>query len=302
MTENKSTGSSMTEQEFLANYNIANFDRPSLASDIVLLSLRRDESNNSDKRANVNALQILLIKRASHPFMNKWALPGGFCKPTETVYETAKRELFEETNVSDAYLKLSGVHSKQNRDPRGWIISNAWLGLIDRYQCELRADTDAWEAVWFTVKSLESTITNGNMNMTEYTHKLTLVNDETNETLTCVVTETIILNVNSSESVFNTVSSDFAFDNDENITQALVSFREEIKENIKPLFNLVPDLFTLTELQTAYELILDTKSQNFRRRIDDYVQATETFVEVQAIRPCRPARLFMKNPEKFKYK
>ena len=55
----------------------------------------------------MNALQILLIKRASHPFMNKWALPGGFCKPTETVYETAKRELFEETGVKISEKKVT---------------------------------------------------------------------------------------------------------------------------------------------------------------------------------------------------
>lgn len=299
MTEIVSTHSDMTEEEYLSQYNIANFDRPSLTADIVLLSLLRDKPDAYIKNINVHALQVLLIKRASHPFINKWALPGGFCRPDETVYETATRELFEETNVKNAYLKLTSVHSEQNRDPRGWIISNAWLGLIDRYQCELRADTDAWDAAWFTVQSLESTITNGDMTSTEYTHKLVLRNDELNVTLNSIVTETIILNENNTNSVFHNVSNDLAFDHNEIITKTLVEFRENIKIDIRPLFNLVPQLFTLGELQTAYELIIGGKSQNFRRNIADYVIETDAYAETRGY---RPTKLFMKNNDKFKQK
>ncbi len=289
----------ITEKEFLEQYDITSFDRPSVASDIVLLSLDRYDDPNNIKSLNIHGLQLLLIKRANHPFKGKWALPGGFCRPTESVYETAKRELFEETNVSNAYLQLTSVHSEKDRDPRGWIISNAWLGLIDRYKCNLRADTDAWEAAWFTIKSFESIITNSNMNSTEYTHKLVLVNNDTNETLTLIATETIILNNNVRENIFNSVRNELGFDHNKIIIQTLVDFKESIKEDIRPIFNLLPDLFTLGEVQTTYELIINGPTQNFRRRINNYVIETDKYAEIKGY---RPAKLFKRNPEKFKYR
>lgn len=289
----------MTEKEYLNKYDITQYPRPSVASDIVLLSLKRDNIQMNIKSLNVYGLQLLLIKRASHPFKDKWALPGGFCRPSESVYETAKRELFEETNISNAYLKLSGVHSNQNRDPRGWIISNAWLGLIDRYQCNLRADTDAWEAAWFTIVSLKSEITNSNMQTTEYTHELILLNEKTNERLALIATETIVLTAGVKENIFKSIHNDLGFDHNEIIIQALVNFRENIKEDIRPIFNLLPELFTLGEAQMAYELILGGKSQNFRRRIADYVIETDSYAEVKGY---RPAKLFQRNIDAFKYR
>lgn len=299
MAESTPTHSDMTEKEFLANYDITQYARPSLTSDIVLLSLLRDKPDADIKNIDVHALQILLIKRASHPFKNEWALPGGFCRPSETAYETAKRELFEETNIKQAYLKLDGVYSNQNRDPRGWIISNAWLGLIDRFQCDLRADTDAWEAEWFTIESIKSAITLVTTQVTEYNHQITLRSEITDVTLTAVITETITCVGTTYESTYKTLHSDLAFDHGEIILQTLLNFKDEIKEDIRPLFNLLPVEFTLGELQTSYELLLGEKSQNFRRKIAPYVTETNKFAE---IRGYRPTKLFKRNNIMFKYR
>lgn len=140
---------SKEEKEFLENYTIDAFPRPSVATDVVVFRVSEEAEANTKKK-RPKKLQILLIKRANFPFKNCWALPGGFCKPLETVEETAKRELKEETNVSDVSLKLIGVYSSPNRDPRGWIISNTFMALIDNNQCELRTDDEAWEANWFS--------------------------------------------------------------------------------------------------------------------------------------------------------
>jgi len=43
--------------------------------------------------------EIMLIKRKYEPFINHWALLGGFVDIDETSYEAAKRELFEETGI-----------------------------------------------------------------------------------------------------------------------------------------------------------------------------------------------------------
>ena len=296
MTDNNVTHSDMTESEYLAQYNIANFDRPSLATDIVLLSLLRDKKDADIKSVNAHALQILLIKRASHPCKDKWALPGGFCRPNESVYETAKRELKEETNIQNAELQLSGVFSKQNRDPRGWIISTAWLGLVDRYKYKLRAETDAWEAAWFTIIGLNSKITNSTMSQTEYTHTLTLKNEESGEILIAETKETIILNKDITDSIYTNVTNPFAFDHNEIIIKTLVELREKIKEDIRPVFNLLPTEFTLGEVEAAYEFIIGCPASNFRRKIADYVVQTDKFAEVQGF---RPAKLYVRNNARF---
>lgn len=288
-----------TESEFLQNYDITKYQQPSLATDIVLLSLQREKPNADIKSINIYGLQVLLIKRASHPCKDKWALPGGFCIPSESVFETAKRELFEETNIADTYLTLSGVYSRKGRDPRGWIISNAFLGLIDRYQCSLRADTDAWEAKWFTIKELSSQTINESMNSKEWAHTLILTDDETGEELNAVTTETMVYHPNGSDSIFGTVQSDFAFDHAEIITEALIKYREQIREDVRPVFALLPETFTLGELTEAYRNSLGIETimkSNFRRRIEDYVVETDDYADVKGF---RPAKLFKRNTVMF---
>ena len=143
---------SSEEREYLENYNIEQFERPSVATDIVAFAVMQDgEQSNIRKLAN-RELKLLLIKRSQFPYKGAWALPGGFLRPGETIEETAKRELLEETGVENPFLHLAGVYSEAGRDPRGWIISNSFISLINAENCTLRADTDAWDAAWFCVK------------------------------------------------------------------------------------------------------------------------------------------------------
>ena len=80
----------LTEAEFLANYNPGDYERPSVTVDMMVLRIKQDFS----------CLQILLIKRKDHPFINCFALPGGFINIRESAYEAACRELQEETGLS----------------------------------------------------------------------------------------------------------------------------------------------------------------------------------------------------------
>lgn len=60
----------------------------------------------------------------------------------------------------------------------------------------------------------------------------------------------------------------------------------------------MPELFTLTELQNVFEVILQREliKSNFRRKIADYVIETD---DVEAGRRYRTAKLHKRNIEKF---
>ncbi len=132
--------SGLTEKEFLQIYAKKNYPRPYLTADIVLLS-----ENKGD---------VLLIKRKGHPFLGKWALPGGFANANESVFDTALRELREETgigNISDAGLEEVGLFSDPGRDPRGWVVSEAYMGMVSKKDVMLKAGDDADQAQWFSI-------------------------------------------------------------------------------------------------------------------------------------------------------
>lgn len=83
-------------------------------------------------------LQILLIKRKMKDLTGlpnteggKWALPGGFVKFGETAYEAARRELKQETGVSGFHIKHFNVYDQPNRDPRGWLVTNAFYAIAN---------------------------------------------------------------------------------------------------------------------------------------------------------------------------
>lgn len=52
----------------------------------------------------------ILLQQRKHP-AGYWAIPGGLMELGESVEETARRELFEETNLSVSMLHLINVYS-----------------------------------------------------------------------------------------------------------------------------------------------------------------------------------------------
>lgn len=74
-----------------------------------------------------NEKDLVLIKRKNPPFQGVLALPGGFVDVGETIEEACIREAYEETNINVKILKLIGVFSKPNRDPRGHTVTIAYL-------------------------------------------------------------------------------------------------------------------------------------------------------------------------------
>ena len=62
---------------------------------------------------------VLLVRRGRPPFRGRWALPGGFVEPDESVETAVLRELREETGLTGRIRGLVGVYSAPGRDPRG---------------------------------------------------------------------------------------------------------------------------------------------------------------------------------------
>lgn len=89
---------------------------------------------------------LLLIQRGNEPFKGQYALPGGFVEMGETVEAAALRELKEETGVEGRILKLIGVYSDPQRDPRGHTVGVAFL--VERVGGDVSGDDDAASAAF----------------------------------------------------------------------------------------------------------------------------------------------------------
>lgn len=111
-------------------------------ADIVMFTLTKKERKTVTKTLPIRELKVMLIRRKSWPFAGMWALPGGFCQESESIYDAATRELKEETGVDGGHLEYLGVYSTPGRDPRGWIISHAFFALVEEWMLESRQSAD----------------------------------------------------------------------------------------------------------------------------------------------------------------
>lgn len=116
-----------TERQFLAKYRPEDFARPSVAVDIVVLTVTDAE------------LRVLLVERNEHPFKGQWALPGGFLRVGKTARDqgedldaAAQRELEEETALSpkQVFLEQLAAFGKASRDPRMRVVTIAYFALV----------------------------------------------------------------------------------------------------------------------------------------------------------------------------
>ena len=108
-------------------------------------------------------LKALLIRRGVPPYVDQWALPGGFVRVKddgdqgESVEAAAHRELAEETGLPQgaAWLEQLYTFGKPGRDPRMRVISVAWTALIRPDLAPLvTAGTDARAAQWWPLSDL----------------------------------------------------------------------------------------------------------------------------------------------------
>jgi 8-oxo-dGTP diphosphatase len=77
------------------------------------------------------ALEVLLWERALPPFRGRWALPGGYLEPGETLEQAIRGHLAEKVDVRElSYLEQLETRSDPRRHPNEWQLATAYLGLV----------------------------------------------------------------------------------------------------------------------------------------------------------------------------
>lgn len=182
------------------------YPRPAVTVDCVVfgLDLAADD------------LKVLLIQRKKDPFAGRWAFPGGFVEEHETLEQSAKRELQEETGIAKLYLEQLYTFGDPGRDPRGHTVTVAYYALVKLADHAAVASDDAQAVDWFPASKPPK----------------------------------------------------LAFDHDKILKVAIDRLRGKVR--YQPIgFELLPQKFTLGQLQRLYEIVLEREldKRNFRKKI-----------------------------------
>ena len=285
----------LTEEQFLEQYDVSKYDRPSVTVDMLILTIMDEEKENYRKLPE-KKLKLLLIKRGEHPYIGQWALPGGFVGVNESIDAAAIRELKSETNIDNIYMEQLYTWGDPGRDPRTRVISCSYMALVDSTALKIKAGDDAADAAWFEfkykiVQEHRTELEKGHQ--LERLIKIELVNELATLTATVKVTETV-KNRSTRYSREIVDSQGIAFDHAVMMEYAIERLRNKL-EYTDLAFSLVPGLFTLTELQKVYEVILGKEllAAAFRRKIANMVIETEQYTRDAGH---RPSQLFRFNP------
>lgn len=285
----------LTEEEFLQSYDPNRFDRPSVTVDMLIFTVTEEEKKNY-RTLPEKVLKVLLIKRGDHPCIGQWALPGGFVQMDESLDEAAQRELKEETNIDNIYMEQLYTWGDVDRDLRTRIISTSYMSLVDSTSLDIQSGDDADDARWFTVscklQQEQKTLTETGY-VLQQLYRLSFTND--GSTLQAVVKLTKSAEGNISKTEREIVESEgIGFDHVKIIQYGIERLRNKI-EYSDIAFSLMAELFTLTELQQVYEVILDTEllKANFRRKTATMVIETNEYTKDAGH---RPSKLYRFNP------
>src|SRR5688572_2763996 len=118
------------------------YPRPALTVDCVVFGFDEGE------------LKVLLIERGLEPFKGQWAFPGGFVRVDESLEAAARRELVEETGLTNVFLEQLYTFGAVNRDPRERVVSVAYYALVKLSDHRAKAATDAANAEWFPISKV----------------------------------------------------------------------------------------------------------------------------------------------------
>ena len=108
------------EARFLAAYDAEEYERLSVAVDVVLVSAFEGD------------LSTLLIRRREHPHRDRWSLPGGFVRTDESLDAAAARVLSQKAGLGGVFLEQLYTFGDPGRDPRTRVVSVAYYALVEK--------------------------------------------------------------------------------------------------------------------------------------------------------------------------
>lgn len=175
-----------------------------------------------------NALTVLTMERDAEPFADCQVLPGGFVHPGETLDDTARRVLAEKAALDDLRVEQLYTFSAPDRDPRGWVVSTAYFALVP-YD---RLHAAACHIDELRLPQVQADQAEGAMQLTDFGDPVRI-----------------------------------GFDHAEIIYTALMRLRGKLDWSSLP-FALLPEKFTLLQLQQVHETILgrSLNKPHFRKK------------------------------------
>ena len=262
------------EEEFLKNYNPNKYDKIAVTTHVLVFSISSNQTNNY-RKLNEKKFSVLLVKRNNYPYKDKWCLPGGFLDVHEELEDCPVRILERETNLKDIYLEQLYTYGSINRDPRMRVVSTTYMALVDKNRLKDKLNSNA---SWFNITYFEEK------------DDVLVILDNGNETIKFKIGKTL-RDKTTDRYKFSVLENDsLAFDHPVVIWAGIERLKNKIGYT-DVVFNMMPELFSLGDLQQVYEVILNKKllAPAFRRIIADKVEKTE---HVQGGEGHRPSALF----------
>jgi ADP-ribose pyrophosphatase YjhB (NUDIX family) len=263
----------MDEKEFLARYKASDFDLLSVAVDVAVFGIEVEPPEDPVRQLDVPRLKILLVRRAGHPFKGAWSLPGGFLGLRETLEGTAARVVASKTGLRDLYMEQLYTFGDPGRDPRARILSCAYLALLDLSGLVAGRGPAGGENAWF---SLSLDPKGPALSLEGGGELFAIPLRKAERTLGRIKVPALALRD----------PSPLAFDHAGIILSALTRLRDKA-DYTDLVFSLMPEEFTLSQLMTAYEIILGEKllSAAFRRKIAPKIRPTGRMLRSKKFRP-----------------
>lgn len=291
----------MGEEQYLLwyqKYNKNRYEAPSVTSDIVIFTVG-SKPNKDVRKLDKKTLEVLMVQRNELPEKGKWSLVGGFLDIKTTLEDNVNQVLEDKLNLKNVYTEQLFTFSDVNRDPRKRILSSAYMTLAPKSKFEnIKTNNVISNHNWFTIKINElekQTIIKSDTSIAEETI-VEISLDSDNESFVSILKRKIIIEgLNTKEEIeILSKSEHIAFDHIKIIYYASLRLQNKLSYT-NLAFNLVDKYFSLTELQTVYELILNKEfhKSDFRRIIKKMVSETDKYGEVKGH---RPSKLFEYNP------
>ncbi|GER23599.1 NUDIX hydrolase [Zafaria cholistanensis] len=104
--------------------SLGDYPRPSVAVDVALLTVRRGE------------LQVLLVRRPEGDEAGRFALPGRFLRPHQTLVDAVHDCLQEKVGIRGRAPRQLHVFDEPGRDSRGWVLSVAHVDVVPYAELE----------------------------------------------------------------------------------------------------------------------------------------------------------------------